>query len=130
MPPLRDDVEKARVQLINRYIRVCTDAYLLNISKDPDIRLESFVNSADSASQAIRFLQSEYRKSEVIDTWNPLDIALFIAGVTRFGRDWESVKAILPHRSAMELSQFYYSVWKGSKMYFSWKKIRKQRGLE
>lgn len=130
MPPSREDVEKARIQLINNYFRVCTDAYLLNICRDPDTRLESFINSPDAASQAIKFLQSEYRKSEVIDSWNPLDIALFIAGVTRFGRDWESVKAILPHRSAMELSQFYYSVWKGSKMYFSWKKIRKQRGLE
>lgn len=123
-------LEDTRSSLINNYLRVCSDAYLLNIAGDPDARLEALVNTPGVAREAITLLQSQYRKAEVIDSWNPLDVALFIAGITRFGRDWESIKTILPDRSSMELSQFYYSVWKGSRMYFAWKKIRKQRGLE
>ena len=125
-----EQISDSQTDLINRYLRVCGDAYFLNVKADVDVRLDAFVNTPGAAQQAIELLSSQHRKPEVIDSWNPLDIALFVAGITRFGRDWERIKSILPHRSAMELSQFYYSVWKGSTMYFAWKKIRMQRGLE
>jgi hypothetical protein len=122
--------EESKTQLINAYLRICDDAFFLYMSPDVNSRMDTLVNSPGKAREAIERLKSSFRKTEVIDSWNPLDIALFIAGITRFGRDWGSVKALLPHRTSMELSQFYYSVWKGSRMYISWKKIRKQRGLE
>ena len=122
--------EESQTSQINSYLRVCDDAYFLYLSPDVDVRLDTLVNVPGKAREAIGLLQSKFRKTEIIDSWNPLDVALFIAGITRFGRDWKSVKALLPHRTSMELSEFYYSVWKGSRMYFSWKKIRKQRGLE
>ena len=120
----------SRIQQIDDYIHISQDAYLLGLAGSQDERLEILVNQPQSAAQAIDLLQSSYRKQEVIDSWSPLEIALFIAGITRFGRDWESMKSILPSKSAMDLSQFYYSVWKGSKMYGTWKKLRKQRGLD
>ena len=125
-----EQLEAAKTHLVNKYLRVCNDAYFLNISSDLDERLNTMLNSPGAAREALALLQSPFRKPEVIDSWTPLDIALFIAGITRFGRDYESIKAILPNKTAVELSQFYYSVWKGSRMYFAWKKIRKQRGLE
>lgn len=125
-----EQLEAAKIQLINKFIRICNDAYFLNLSNDPDTRLDILVNTPGAAREAIELLRSPFRKPEVIDSWTPLDVALFVAGITRFGRDWESIKSILPNKSAMELSQFYFSVWKGSRMYASWKKIRKQRGLE
>jgi hypothetical protein len=128
MKPESDDPN--RVTNFNQYIHICQDAYLLNLSGSQDERLELLVNQPQTANEAIELLQSSYRKNEVIDSWSPLEIALFIAGITRFGRDWESIKSILPSKSAMELSQFYYSVWKGSKMYGTWKRLRKQRGLD
>ena len=120
----------SRVELIDRYLRICSDMYLLNLSTSIDERYRSLITEPRAARDAIELLKSEYRKPEILDTWTSVDVAHFVAGITRFGRDWESVKAILPHKSAPELSQFYYSVWKGSRMYYSWKRIRKQRGLE
>ena len=119
-----------RVELLDRYLRICSDMYLLNLSPSIDERYRSLITEPRAARDAIELLKSEYRKPEILDTWTSIDVALFVAGITRFGRDWESVKSILPHKSAPELSQFYYSVWKGSRMYYSWKRIRKQRGLE
>lgn len=126
----KEHLEESKTNMINAYLRVCDDAYFHYLHPDLDIRMDTLVNMPGKAREAIELLKSNFRKREVIDSWNPLDTALFIAGITRFGRDWASVKSLLPHKSSMELSQFYYSVWKGSKMYFTWKKIRKQRGLE
>ena len=96
-------------------MRICHDMYLL----DAPLPLEG-----------LSLLESPYRKTEVLDSWTPLEIALFIGGITRFGRDWELIKSLLPNKTAPELAQFYYSVWKGSDMCIAWRKLRKQRGLE
>jgi hypothetical protein len=104
--------------------------YLMNLSAGIDGRFDKLINDPGQARAVISILKSSYRKQEVADIWSPLDIALFIAGITRFGRDWESVKSILPNKSAPELSQFYYTIWKGTRMHIAWRKLRKQRGLE
>jgi len=129
---MKPDEEKAdpRKQLIDRHLRISNDMYLLNIHPNIEERFRLLVNEPGASRKAIDLLKSKYRKPEIVDSWTPVDVSLFIAGITRFGRDWESVKSILPHKSAPELSQFYYSVWKGSRMYYNWKRIRKQRGLE
>lgn len=124
----KEQLEAERRSLISKYVRIAHDMYLLDVGGEIDSRLESLING--KASTAIKLLQSEYRKRETLDSWRPLEIALFVAGITRFGRDWEALKSILPQKSAPEMSDFYYSVWKGTKPYFSWKRIRKQRGLE
>ncbi len=129
MKPEEPLLEK-RGDLIDRHLRICNDMYLMSVSANIDERFERLVTEPGVARAAIDLLKSDYRKNEVLDKWTPLDMALFIAGITRFGREWESVKSIIPHKSAPELSQFYYSVWKGSRMYHQWKKSRKQRGLE
>ena len=126
----KDVLEQAQKSLADQYLRICNDMYLMNLSGGIDGRMNILVNEPGSARAAIDLLKSRFRKPEVCDSWSPLDIALFIAGISRFGRDWESVKSILPHKSAPQLSQFYYTVWKGTKMHIAWRKIRKQRGLE
>ncbi len=126
----KEQLEQAQKALSDQYLRICNDMYLMNISPGIDGRFDKLINEPGRAREAIDLLKSSYRKGEVCDSWSPLDIALFIAGITRFGRDWESVKSILPNKSAPELSQFYYTVWKGTKMHIAWRKIRKQRGLE
>ena len=123
-------LEMATNELTDRYFQISGDAYLLNVADSREQGLRLFVSSPETATEAISFLRSEFRKAEVIDSWSPHEIALFIAAITRFGRDWESIKSVLPTKTAMDLSQFYYSVWKGSQMYLTWKKIRKQRGLD
>ena len=125
-----DSTAEMKAALLDRYLRICSDMYLLNISPSIEERYRTLATEPQAARDAISLLKSQYRKSEILDGWSSVDVALFIAGITRFGRDWESVKSILPHKSAPELSQFYYSVWKGSRMYLNWKRIRKQRGLE
>jgi len=119
-----------QTDLLDRYLRICSDMYILNTSASIEERFRTLITEPRAARDAIGLLKSQYRKSEILDAWTPFDVALFVAGITRFGRDWESVKSILPHKSASELSQFYYSVWKGSRMNHNWKRIRKQRGLE
>ena len=125
-----DAVTEQKVALLDRYLRICSDMYLLNVAPNFEKRFVNLISEPGTARDSIALLKSQYRKSEILDGWTSVDVALFIAGIARFGRDWESVKSILPHKSAPELSQFYYSVWKGSRMYLNCKRIRKQRGLE
>ena len=100
--------------LVSKYVRIARDMYVLE----------------NDVGGSLDLLESPFRKPQVLDSWTPLEIALFIGGITRFGRNWESIKSLLPNKSAPEMASFYYSVWKGSKPYFAWKRIRKQRGLE
>jgi hypothetical protein len=126
----KDSDSEAKTLLLNHYVRVCSDMYHCGISSDPTERFQILLGDGTETQAAIDFLKSEYRRVEVLDTWSPIDIALFTAGVARFGRDWESVKSILPHKSSPEMSEFYYSVWKGSTMGEACRKLRKQRGLD
>lgn len=123
-------MQDARTSLQNRYIRISSDMYNLGVAEDMNERVEILLRSETVAKDAIAFLKSQYRKREVVDSWSPLEVALFTAGIARFGRDWQSVKSILPHKSAPEMSAFYYSVWKGSSMGDACRKLRKQRGLD
>ena len=108
----QEPITDKKLDLIDKHFRICNDMYLMGISGNIDERFERLVTEPNAARRAIDLLKSQYRKSEFLDTWTLLDIALFVAGITRFGRDWESVKSIIPHKSAPELSQFYYTVWK------------------
>ncbi len=126
----KETAQEARATMINRYVRVCSDMYHFGIAEDVNQRIEILLNSGNAAKDAISFLKLQYRRAEVIDSWSPLEMALFTAGVARFGRDWQSLKSILPHKSALEMSKYYYSVWKGSNVGEASRKLRKQRGLD
>ena len=127
-------LEAMRVRAYEDYLQLCSDMYFGNLGEShADIlkslsTIEAEPNELNGPIGGI--LTSPYRIKEILDHWTPKDVALFIAAITRFGRNWEAVHKVLPHKRHADFTDFYYSVWKGSKMYGQWKKIRKQRGLE
>ena len=130
----RKGIEVMRVRAYDEYLQLCSDMYFGNLGETHSERLvtleaiEAEPNELNGPVGGI--LTSPYRTKEVLDHWTPKDVALFIAAITRFGRDWEAVHKVLPHKRHADFTDFYFSVWKCSKMYSQWKKIRKQRGLE
>ena len=127
-------LEVMRVRAYEDYFQLCSDMYFGNLGETQADVVKSLASIEATPNELHGpiggILTSPYRVKEVLDHWTPKDVALFIAALTRFGRNWEAVHKVLPHKRHADFTDFYYSVWKGSKMYGQWKKIRKQRGLE
>lgn len=130
----RKGVEAMRIRAYDEYFELCSDMYFGNLGDSHSERVTG-LNEIEGTANELNgpvggILTSPYRTKEVLDHWSPKDVALFIAAITRFGRDWAAVQKVLPHKRHADFTDFYFSVWKCSKMYSQWKKIRKQRGLE
>ena len=127
-------LEAMRVRAYDEYFQLCSDMYFGNLGGSIE-QVRAGLDAIEKEPNELKgpvggILTSPYRTVEILDDWTPIDVALFIAAITRFGRDWEAVHRVLPHKKHADFTDFYFSVWKCSKMYSQWKKIRKQRGLE
>ena len=127
-------IDAMRNRAYDDFLKLVSEMYFGNLGETPAEIREGLAN-IENAENELKgpvggILTSPYRTKEVIDNWTPKDVALFIAAITRFGRDWGSVGKVLPHKRHADFTDFYFGVWKCSKMYSQWKKIRKQRGLE
>ena len=125
-------IEAMRLRAYEDYLQTVSDMYFAGYGETAEEVFNGLRNVQESALNGPigGVLTSRFRNPEVIDSWAPKDIALFIAAITRFGRDWDSVGKVLPHKSQRDFVDFYFCVWKCSKLYRNWKKMRKQRGLE
>ena len=123
---LERNIEELRVRAYDDYFQLVGEMYFGDIGFE-----ELAKNEDDKFSGPVGgLLTSPYRENEVIDSWTPFDIALFIGAITRYGRDWQDLLTALPHKSHQELTDFYYGVFKGLRIYPAWKKTRKLKGLE
>jgi len=66
-------------------------------------------------------LMSPLRKSVPIDSWSPLEIALFEGTVCRIGKDFGQIARIIKTKTTNQVVDFYYQCWKHSSHYKSWK---------
>jgi hypothetical protein len=67
-------------------------------------------------------LSSPLRRPAAWDSWTPREVALFEAGICRFGKDFSAiVRATGLKKSVHEVVEFYYTAWKHSAHYRIWK---------
>lgn len=127
---LERNIDELRIRAYDDYFQLVGEMYF------GDQGFEELIQSAKNEQDdklmgpVGGILTSAYRENEVLDSWTPYDIALFIGAITRYGRDWQDLRTALPHKSHQELTDFYYGVFKGLRIYPAWKKTRKLKGLE
>ena len=70
-------------------------------------------------------LCSPLRQPSPLDSWSPLDVALFESGICCHGKDFHAVSRLMGgRRSVSECVEFYY-LWKKSGHYAMWKEAGK-----
>ncbi|PHJ22057.1 myb-like dna-binding domain protein [Cystoisospora suis] len=71
----------------------------------------------------LELLTSPLRKANVVDLWGPKEVALFEAGICRYGKDFNVLQRLIGTKSTCEIVDFYY-LWKQTNRYVAWKQHR------
>ena len=125
------NIDELRIRAYDDYLQLVTEMYLGDKGFEELFRLAQLPQPVHGLLGPVGgVLTSPYRQKEVLDFWSPFDISLFVGAITRYGRDWRDIQTALPHKSHAELTDFYYGVFKGLRIYPVWKKVRKLKGLE
>lgn len=66
-------------------------------------------------------VRSPVRKQRAWDKWTPYEIAVFEAGVCKHGKNFHLIQKLIKTKTTQELVHFYYTCWKGSAHYRTWK---------
>jgi hypothetical protein len=69
-------------------------------------------------------LLTPLRKSHVMDSWTPKEIALFEAAMCSVGKDFHAIQQIIKTKRTNDIIDFYYA-WKLSSHYQIWKDLGK-----
>jgi len=64
---------------------------------------------------------SPLRKPNIIEKWSPLELSVFEASITLFGKDFHKIQKQIKTKSCKEVIEFYYT-WKKTNHYKQWKK--------
>ena len=75
----------------------------------------------------LSFLTSPMRRPTVIEKWSPYEIAMFEAGISNYGKQFQHVQSVVRSKSTKEVIEFFY-VWKKTSHYKEWKKQYKSEG--
>ena len=73
------------------------------------------------AVSVLRYLQSPLRRPTILETWSPIEIALFEAALSEHGKEFHMVQREIRTKTTREVIDFYY-IWKKTKHYVRWKK--------
>ena len=71
----------------------------------------------------IELLTSPLRHRNVLDLWGPKEVALFEAGICKYGKDFSMLQRLIGTKTTKEVVDFYY-LWKQTNRYASWKAHR------
>ncbi|PFH37141.1 hypothetical protein BESB_035990 [Besnoitia besnoiti] len=71
----------------------------------------------------LELLTSPLRKDNVIDLWGPKEVALFEAGICKYGKDFSALQRLIQTKTTCEIVDFYY-LWKQTNRYIAWKQHR------
>lgn len=66
------------------------------------------------------YLLNPIRHRTVIEKWAPLDIAVFEASITLYGKNFNKIKKNLQTKTCKDIIEFYYE-WKKTNHYEQWK---------
>ncbi|KAF4673062.1 Inosine-5'-monophosphate dehydrogenase 2 [Perkinsus chesapeaki] len=82
--------------------------------RDGDERKRALLEEIGSCTGGL--LTSRLRKRQAIDLWGPLDAALFLAGLSRYGRNWHRIGKLTGGRKdAKDVADMYYGALKSAK---------------
>ena len=127
-------IKDMRIRAYDEYLDIVSKMYFEGFGETPTEIFQKLSKASDANATEVGplggMLTSPYRENEVLDDWSLKDIALFIGAITRFGREWSEIRQIVQNKTDLQLTDFYYGVWKRSRIYPLWKKTRKQKGLE
>lgn len=71
----------------------------------------------------VELLVSPLRHKNVLDLWGPKEVALFEAGICKYGKDFNMLQRLIETKTTREVVDFYY-LWKQTNRYTSWKTHR------
>lgn len=71
---------------------------------------------------ALGYLMSPLRRQSVVEKWSPLEVALFEAALTLYGKEFHTVQKYVKTKTTKEIIEFYYD-WKKTSHYKEWKKV-------
>mmetsp|Transcript_6530 Transcript_6530/g.12008 ORF Transcript_6530/g.12008 Transcript_6530/m.12008 type:complete len:281 (+) Transcript_6530:147-989(+) len=74
---------------------------------------------------AYNVINAPYRIPRVWETWTPVDIATFEAGVCAHGKIFHKIQKMLPHKTINEIVSMFYT-WKVSSHYYMWKRCKRK----
>ena len=57
----------------------------------------------------------------VIERWSPLEVALFEAAISQYGKQFHQIQKEIETKTTKEVIEFYY-MWKKTSHYEKWKK--------
>ncbi|KAF4685505.1 hypothetical protein FOZ60_006493 [Perkinsus olseni] len=81
---------------------------------DAEARKERLLAEISSCTGGL--LTSRLRKRQAIDLWGPFDAALFLAGLSRYGRNWHRIgKLTTGRKDAKDVADMYYGALKSAK---------------
>jgi len=72
------------------------------------------------AVSVLQYLKSPMRRPTIIESWSPLEIALFEASIAEYGKDFHKIQKEVRTKSTKEIIDFYY-IWKKTEHYRRWK---------
>ena len=91
---LERNVHDLRLRACDEYLQLVGEMYFGEDGVEQLLRtVRGKCDSGPLGGELAGTLTSVYREKEVLDDWTPLDIALFVGAITRFGRDWQDREA-------------------------------------
>lgn len=103
-------------QFAQDYVELASQMMLAPLTE----QLQTAEGSRLDHVSTLKFLKSQNRKPAVIETWSPLEIALFESAIAESGKEFHLIQKQVETKSTQEVIDFYY-IWKKTSHYKSWK---------
>jgi hypothetical protein len=72
------------------------------------------------ARSTLAYLKNPARRPTILETWCPLEVALFEAALGEYGKQFHFVSKEITTKTTKQIVEFYY-IWKKTKHYQNWK---------
>jgi len=96
----------------------------LDIESKDDLSKEDFKIQQDSTALAkidiMDSLVSPLKADYVFEKWSPKEIAIFEAGLCKYGKEFSFIQFLVKTKNVNEIIQFYFA-WKNTSHYKMWK---------
>jgi len=114
-------------QMLENYVSTVSAFYFGEIDNTED-RSSSRANNKFNEKfrlTTLDMLISPLRTDSIIDRWTPKEVAIFEAGICKYGRQFHMIQRLIRTKTEREVIDFYYH-WKKTSHYKMWKDNKKQ----
>jgi hypothetical protein len=114
--PARNTPNNYVVSFAESYVEFASSCLFDKLTK----RLGNYHQFPLEHMSALAYLKSPVRKPMIIETWSPMDIAMFEAALAVHGKEFHIIQRHVATKSTKEIIDFYY-IWKKTSHYTKWK---------